>query len=191
MNLWRERDRLHSELTLFFAQNSLPWRTSEAATGLMVAMHRAVVLVGNLSANLDKARLYILSGMTVGPIENISLEYKCCRKDNRSQITDETSECDKLVAVHGEVRDADPALLSDELGHGLQLLPADEDELPSVVNDPSQQSVLLQLVHSVNCFLSLQLELSGQVFQQDNLGTVVGQFYNDGTGAGGLLPWSP
>ena len=137
----------------------------------MVAIH----LLGTLSITRDKARLFILSGILMAPIENISLEYKCCRKitDARGQ----RSESYKLVAVHGEVGDADPSLLPDELGHGLQLLSADEDELPPVVNDPSQQSVLLQLVHPVDCLLGLQLELSCQVFQQDNLGRVLGQLY--------------
>ena len=68
---------------MFFAQNSLLWRHSEAATGLMVAIHLlAPVLVGALSIALDKARLYILSGILIVPIENISLEHKCCRKDH-------------------------------------------------------------------------------------------------------------
>ena len=35
----------------------------------MVAIH--LVVVGALSITLDKARLYILSGMIIGPIENI------------------------------------------------------------------------------------------------------------------------
>ena len=80
-------------------------------------------------------------------------------------MMDGLSECYELVAVHGEVRYADPALLLDKLGHGLQLLPADVDELPPVVNNPSQQPVLLQLVNPVNGFLGLQLKLSCQVFQ--------------------------
>ena len=50
----------------------------------MVAIHLlAPVLVGALSIALDKARLYILSGILIVPIENISLEHKCCRKDHR------------------------------------------------------------------------------------------------------------
>ena len=51
---------MYSLLTLFFSQNSLSWRHSEADTGLMVAIHLAVVVVGTLSATLDKAKLYIL-----------------------------------------------------------------------------------------------------------------------------------
>ena len=40
----------------------------------MVAIHLAVELVvGALNITLDKARLYILSGMIIGPIENISV----------------------------------------------------------------------------------------------------------------------
>ena len=38
---------------------------------MMVAIH--LVLVGALNIILDKARLYILSGMIIGPIENISV----------------------------------------------------------------------------------------------------------------------
>lgn len=170
INVGTWQDRPHSLLTLFFSQNSLLWRHSEAATGLMVAIHLVallVVVVGTLSITLDKARLFILSGILMAPIENISLEYKCCRKITDGR--DQRSESDKLIAVHGEVSDADPALLLDKLSHGLQLLPADVDELPPVVNDPGQQPVLLQLVNPLNGFLGLQLELSCQVFQQHNL----------------------
>ena len=80
-------------------------------------------------------------------------------------ITGNSSKCNKLVAVHSEVCNADPALLSDKLGHGLQLLTTDVDKLPSVVNNSSQQPVLLQLVHTVYGLLGLQLELSCQILQ--------------------------
>ena len=40
---------------------------------------------------------------------------------------------DELVAVEGEVRDADAPLLPDELGHGLELLLADVDKLAPVI----------------------------------------------------------
>ena len=70
------------------------------------------------------------------------------------------SQSNKLVAVHGEVGDADSALLLDKLGHSLHLLSADVDKLPPVVNDPGEKAVLLQLRHSINGLLRLQLELS-------------------------------
>ena len=48
----------------------------------MVAIHLTVLVVaaGTLSATLDKAKLYILSGKLIVPIENITLEYKCWMK---------------------------------------------------------------------------------------------------------------
>ena len=59
----------------------------------MVAIHLAVVavVVGTLSATLDKAKLYILSGILIVPIEiiTLTLQYKCnkcCREDHRWQF---------------------------------------------------------------------------------------------------------
>ena len=53
---------------------------------------------------------------------------------------------DELVAVEGEVRDADAPLLPDELGHGLELLLADVDKLAPVIYHASQQPVLETVV---------------------------------------------
>ena len=44
------------------------------------------------------------------------------------------SQLDKLVAAGCKVCDGNPPLLLDVLGHRLQLLPADVDELATVVN---------------------------------------------------------
>ena len=43
----------------------------------MVAIHLTVLVVGTLSATLDKAKLYILSGMLIVPLESLTLQYKC------------------------------------------------------------------------------------------------------------------
>merc|ERR1719410_2695986 len=77
---------------------------------------------------------------------------------------------DELVAIEGEVRDADAPLLPDELGHSLELLLADVDKLASVIYHACQQPVLLQLCDPVYGLLCLEMELRGKVLQQHNLG---------------------
>ena len=75
----------------------------------------------------------------------------------------------QLVAAHGQVSDADPSLLPDELGHGLKLLLTHIYELPPVINNSSQEPICLQLHYTVNGLLGLQMELGGKVLQQHNL----------------------
>ena len=60
---------------------------------------------------------------------------------------------DELVAVEGEVRDADAPLLPDELGHGLELLLADVDKLAPVIYHACQQTVPETVVLLVEIFL--------------------------------------
>ena len=69
----------------------------------------------------------------------------------------------QLIAAHGKVSDADPPLLPDELGHGLQLLLTNVDKLSPIINDTSQETIRLQLSDSVNGLLCLQVKLGSQV----------------------------
>merc|ERR1712083_1055857 len=80
------------------------------------------------------------------------------KRQRRSQLY-------KLIAAGCEVCDGNPPLLLDVLGHRLQFLSADVDELATVVNHPCEQSVSEKGGDPVNCFLGFQLEVGSQVFQ--------------------------
>ena len=79
------------------------------------------------------------------------------------------SDVDQLVARLRQFRDGHPAALPYELGHRLQLLARDVDELSPVVDDAGQCSFLLQRRHAVDRVLRLHLEVRSEVLKNDDL----------------------